>query len=114
MKSAYSIRRPVANAFLVRERDRKLRRDLLSMLAVALPLSAAVLAYVWISGQLWDVGYEVMRLERALERQLELERQLRLEAAELARHGRVETRAARELGLTAVDLEHVVFAGELE
>jgi cell division protein FtsL len=114
VKSAYSIRRPVANAFLVRERDRKLRCDLLSVLAVALPLSAAVLAYVGISSQLWDVGYEVLRLEQTLDERLEAERRLKLEAATLARPARIEELATEELGLSPLDLDSVVFAGELE
>lgn len=114
MKSAYSIRRPVANAFLVRERDRKLRRDLLSVLAVALPLSAAVLVYVGLSSRLWDVGYEVLRLESTLEERLETERRLKLEAAALSNPERVESLATGELGLEPLDLERVVFDGEIE
>ncbi|MCZ6507621.1 MAG: hypothetical protein O7A98_00555 [Acidobacteria bacterium] len=114
MKSAYSLRRPVANVYLVRDRDRRLRRELLAVLALALPLSAGILAYVWISSQVWDVGYEVLRLERVLERQLENERQLRVEAATLSRHDGIERRAAGELGLREVELSQVVFAEELE
>lgn len=114
MKSTYSIRRPVANAFLVRERDRRLRRDLLSVLAVALPLSAAVLAYVGIASQLRDVGYEVLRLEYALEERLETERRLKLEAAALASPERVEELAVDDLGMRPLDLDSVVFGVELE
>jgi len=114
LKSAYSVRRPVDNAFLVRDRDRQLRRDLLSVLAVALPLSAGVLAYVWISSQVWDVGYEVLALEQTLERQMEHERRLSVEAATLSRHGRIEERAVVELGLEEIRPEGVVFAEELE
>jgi cell division protein FtsL len=114
LKSVYSIRRPVANAFLVRERDRRLRRDLLSVLAVALPLSAGVLVYVGISSQLRDVGYEVLRLENSLEQRLETERRLKLEAAELADPERVEALATDELGMQPLDLDAVVFGGEIE
>jgi len=60
------------------------------------------------------VGYEVLRLERVLERQLENERQLRVEAATLSRHADIERRAAGELGLREVELSQVVFAEELE
>lgn len=114
MKSAYSLRRPVANVYLVRDRDRRLRRELLAVLAIALPLSAAVLAYVWISSQVWDVGYEVLRLEQVLERQLESERQLRVEAETLSRYDDIESRAVSELGLREVELSQVIFAQELE
>lgn len=114
MKSAYSTHRPVANVYLVRDRDRRLRRDLLSVVAVALPLSMAVLAYVWVSSQVWDKGYEILRLERALDRSLERERQLRVEATTLSRHDRVAQRARDNLGLRRLELESVVFAGELE
>jgi len=114
LKSAYSLRRPVANVYLVRDRDRRLRRDLLSVLAVALPLSAAVLAYVWVTTQVRDVGYDVRVLEQTLEVQLEDERRLKVEAARLARHEGVGERAAQELGLAEVNLDAVVFVGELE
>ena len=114
MKSAYSLRRPVDNAYLVRDRDRQLRRDLLSVLAVALPLSAGVMAYVSISSQVWDVGYEILALEQTLDHQLENERRLRVEAATLSRHERVEERAIAELGLQQIGLEEVLFAEELE
>ncbi len=114
MKSAYSIRRPVANAFLVRERDRRLRRDLLALLALAVPLSLAVLAYLWVSSQLWAVGYEVRRLENQLAAQLEQERVLRVGVAELSRHLTVEEKARRELGLVELSLDRVVFVEELE
>ena len=114
MKSAYSIRRPVANVYLVRDRDRRLRRDLLAVLAVALPLSAAVLAYVWVTSQVRDVGYEVRALEQTLEVRLEDERRLKVDAARLAKHEGVGERASRELGLSEVDLDAVVFVGELE
>jgi cell division protein FtsL len=114
LKSAYSLRRPVANVYLVRDRDRRLRRDLLAVLAVALPLSAAVLAYVWITSQVWDVGYEVLRLEQTLDSRLDQERHLRAEAASLSRNEGIEERAQSELGLHEVDLESVVFVEELE
>lgn len=114
MKSAYSLRRPVANVYLVRDRDRRLRRDLLAVLAVALPLSAAVLAYVWVTSQVRDVGYDVRVLEQTLEVRHEAERRLRVEAAELSRHEGVGERAARDLGLEDVSLDSVVFAEELE
>ncbi len=113
MKNVYSIRRPVANVYLVRERDRRLRRDLLTMLAVAVPLSLALLAYLWVSSQVWATGYEVRRLEQQLGAQIERERALTVEVAELSRLGRVE-RAAAELGLTPLAVEQVAFGGELE
>lgn len=114
MKSAYSLRRPVANVYLVRDRDRRLRRDLLAVLAVALPLSAAVLAYVWVTSQVRDVGYNIRVLEQTLEVQLEDERRLTVEAARLARHEGVGERAVRELGLGEVSLDSVIFVEELE
>jgi len=114
LKSAYSLHRPVDNSYLVRDRDRRLRRELLSVLAVALPLSAAVLAYVWISSQVLDEGYEVLALEQTLRGQLERERRLRVEAATLSRYDEIEERAIVELGFRELALDEVVFAGELE
>lgn len=113
MKSAYSIRRPVANVYLVRERDRRLRRELLQVVALALPLVVGVLAYVWISHGLLDVGYRLRELELDLEELSQQERALQVETSHLARQERIEGLAVERLGMRPATLEQVIFAAEL-
>ncbi len=113
MKSAYSVRRSVANLYLVRERDRRLRRELLQVLALALPLVAGALAYVWISHGLLETGYRLRELELELDRLAQQERALQVETSHLARHERIEALAVESLGMQPATLDQVVFAAEL-
>lgn len=109
MKSTYSIRRPVTNLYLVRERDRRRRRELLRVLAFALPITAGVLVYVWMTHELLNTGYRTRELEMSLERLEQQERRLQVEASVLAGHERVERLAAEELGMEPIALEQTVF-----
>jgi cell division protein FtsL len=113
LKSAYSIRRPVTNPYLIRERDRRLRRDLLRFVGLLLPLVAGVLVYVWISHAVLDAGYRLRELDQRLERLAQVERGLQVEASHLARHERIERLAAEQLGMHAARVDEVVFAEEL-
>ncbi len=113
MKSAYSVRRPVANVYLVRERDRRLRRELLQVVALVLPLVVGVMVYVWISHGLLDVGYRLRELELDLDRLAQEERALKVETSHLARHERIEALAVERLGMQPATLEQVIFAAEL-
>jgi len=47
LASAYAFRRPVANTYLVRERDRRLRRELFAVVGVVLSLGGGLLGYTW-------------------------------------------------------------------
>ena len=59
MKSIYASHRPVVNAYLVRQRDRRRLRELLLVLALALPLAGSVLCYTWIHLQVLGAGYQL-------------------------------------------------------
>ena len=113
MRGQYVVRRPVPNAYLVRQRDRRRRRELGIVVLTVLPLAAALLSYVWIDVQLLDIGYEIHRLERALTEEQKKERRLLMEASYLSGPERVEERARRELGLEPASLDQVVFAEEI-
>lgn len=113
MRSAYAVRRPVVNAFLVRERDRRRLRDLAWVLMAVAPLLCSMAVYTWLHLEQVRVGYRVDRLERQL-RQLEQgERQLRLESAYLSSPGRIGERAAAELGMAPPTLDRLLFLEEL-
>lgn len=111
MRAGHVVHRPVVNAFLVRERDRRRFVDLFVVIVIAGPVALALLAYAWIHLQVVREGYQIGILEHRLERLLEEERSARLEAARLASPGAIERRAG-ELGLGPPGMEQVLFAAE--
>jgi cell division protein FtsL len=113
LRNAYAFTRPVANSYLVRERDRRRVRELALVLLVVLCLGGGLLAYTWIHLEVTRTGYRIDKLERELTQQTREERQLRLEAAYLASPSQIERRAVKELGLQAPVLEQVIFWEEL-
>ena len=113
MRSPYAIRRPVENAYLVRERDRRLARELLGVAATVLLLGLGLMAYTWIQLEITAVGYSSDGLERTLHELQQQERRLQLEAAQLAHPAAIETRAGRQLGMKPPTLEQTVFFEEL-
>lgn len=114
MKNSYVIRRPVFNAYLVRQRDRRRLRELLGVLALFLLLGGCLVGYVWLHVELLRTGYRVDELERRLEAASDRERELRLEANYLARPQAIERRAAEELGMRAPELDQLIFEEELQ
>jgi cell division protein FtsL len=110
----YAYHRPVANSYLVRDRDRRRLRDLVKLVAALLPLGLALLAYVWVHLQVLETGYHIQVLEQRLTEMTREERQLRLEAAYLASPRRIEERATSELGLAPPEIDQMIFWGEIE
>jgi hypothetical protein len=111
VKTAYSFHRPITNAYLVRERDRRRVHELGLVLAVLVPLGLAVLVYTWVHLEVLETGYEIRRLEARLEEVADRERTLRLEEARLEDPARLE-RVAGELGLAVPRIDQVVFLTE--
>lgn len=113
MRSPHAVHRPVENAYLERERDRRLLRELFIALAAVVALGGGLLAYTWMHIEILRTGYRIDNLEKEAHRLLERERHLRLEAAYRAHPERVEERARRELGMQAPTLEQTLFYQEL-
>ncbi len=113
MRSAYVVRRPVLNSYLVRQRDRKRRKELGLVLVVILPLAIGLLGYVWLNLELIDLGYEVHDLERTLKQQEQQQRELFVESAYLSSPAQVQSRASAELGMVPATLDKVVFLEEI-
>jgi cell division protein FtsL len=113
LRNAYAFTRPVANSYLVRERDRRLLRELLLVLLVVVCLGGGLLAYTGIHLEVTRTGYRIDKLERELDEQTRKERELRLVAAYLASPTRIEQRAVAELGMQSPALEQVIFWEEL-
>jgi len=113
LKSIYAVHRPVHNAYLVRQRDRRRVRELLVGLAGVLPLGVAFIAYTWIHLEVLRTGYHIDTLEKRGVELSRQERELRLEAAYWASPQLVEKRAMGELGMQTPALEQVIFWEEL-
>jgi cell division protein FtsL len=114
LRNAYAFHRPVANSYLVRERDRRLARELALVLLVVVLLGGGLLAYTWIHLEALRTGYRIDLLERQLRELSQIERQLQLEASYLGSPQRIEERAVRELGMQQPALEQVVFWDEMQ
>jgi len=112
LPGAYAVRRPVVNAYLVRQRDRRRWRELAWIVGVVVPLGLGLLAYTWLQLETLRVGYRIESLERRAHQLTQTERQLRLEAAHLADPERLATRAERELGLAPPTVDQVIFLEE--
>lgn len=108
-RSAYALHRPVANEYLVRERDRRRLRDLGKVVLVLAPLALALSAFTWVHLQVLDAGYRIDRLEHELHALEREESRLRLEAAYLSSPKRIERRARRELGMRPPEVGQLVF-----
>lgn len=113
MPSAYTVRRPVVNAYLVRERDRRRLRELALVVAAVAPLGLGLAGYTWLQLETLRVAYRIESLERESHRLAQTERQLRLEAAYLASPERLAERAREELGLAEPEVEQVIFVEEI-
>ncbi len=108
MKTTYILRKEVDNAYLVRERDRRRRRELLAILAVAAPVGLCLLVYIWTHLQVLQTGYRIDRLRRQLHVMSQQERHLGLEAAHLASPGRIEAAAMADLGMIPLKPHQVI------
>lgn len=113
MPSSYAFHRSVENAWLVRERDRRRRRDHLRVLLWALPLAAVLLAYTWLHVQLLDTAYRIVELEAQQERLDQRRAELTLEVARRSALPEVEARAADELGMVPPAAARTLFWEQL-
>lgn len=113
MKTPYAVHRPVANSYLVRERDRRRLRELAAVLLAVGCLGGGLLSYTWIHAEQLRAGYRIDELERRREELERLERQLLLESSYLASPQRIERRAVDELGMQPPGIQQVLFWEEL-
>ncbi len=109
MRTAYAINRPVENAWLVRERDRRRMTELLVVLGIVVPLIVGLLGYTWLRHQVIAIGADTKRVEAELLERRNEERRLRLEVSRLESPARIEGVAREDLGLVPPSVEQLVF-----
>ena len=114
MRSAYAVRRPVVNTYLVRERDRRRLRELAVVLLVVVSVGGGLLAYTWMHLEVLATGYRIVELEKRLRDLGQEERRLRLESSYLASPQQIEGRAVAELGMHAPTMQQVIFWEEMQ
>ena len=98
----------IDNRRVVRTRDDRMSKDLLWIGGVVLILIALFVAFGWPRAALRDTGSTAGRLQREQERQLEENRELRLERAALQDLKRVQAIASGSLGLRAPAASDVI------
>ena len=101
MKSEGVVRlgRPIDNSQVVRQVDPRSRREILLLILLVSVLAAGLGLYAWPELEIRRAGQAGAMLDREKQRLIEENRKLRLEKAALENLRRVETIAARELGL---------------
>jgi cell division protein FtsL len=101
MKSEGVVRlgRPIDNSRVVRQVDPRSRREILLLILLVSVLAAGLGLYAWPALEIRRAGQAGAMLDREKQRLIEENRKLRLEKAALENLKRVETIAARELGL---------------
>ena len=114
MRSLYAQSRPIINAYLVRELDRRLLRELGLLMGIAVLVAGGLAGNVWARSEVVGAGYRIDRMERELHEVIERERRLQLEVAFLSGPQAVERRATEELGMRPWLLDQLIFAEDLQ
>lgn len=89
----YDQKRQIENTHIIRERDRRRFRELLSVVSLTVPVGAFLLLFTWQNLEVIRLGRESTRLQEERERLENLNRNLRLEIERLTALGAVEEKA---------------------
>jgi cell division protein FtsL len=91
--------KPIDNSRVVRQVDPRSRREILLLILLVTVLAAGLGLYAWPALEIRRAGQAGALLDREKQRLIEENRKLRLEKAALENLRRVESIAAKELGL---------------
>lgn len=112
MTTPYVVRRRVENEYLVRERDRRWRRELGVVLLAVLPVALGLLLNIWGQLRVLQASYDIDELENRLHGLEERRQELEVRGASLARPDRVRQLALR-MGMVLPEPESLVAAEDL-
>src|SRR6185436_4078151 len=103
----YTQKKPIENAHIVRERDRRRSRELLAVLALGVPIGAFLLLFTWQNLEVIRLGHEATRLQKQKQEIENANKALQLDRDRRTSLGAVEQRAV-DLGFQHTDPRAVV------
>jgi cell division protein FtsB len=103
----YAQKRPIENMHIIRERDRRRFRELLSVLSLVIPLGLFLLLFTWQNLEVIRLGREASSLQKEREKLANANRDLRLELERLTSLDTVEEKAAK-LGFVRTESARMV------
>jgi cell division protein FtsB len=103
----YTQKKPIENAHIVRERDRRRFRELLAVLALGIPIGAFLLLFTWQSLEVIRLGREATSLQQKRKQIEDANKALQLELDRLTSLDAVEKKATN-LGFTPTDPHAIV------
>jgi hypothetical protein len=108
----YTQKKPIENAHIVRERDRRRFRELLAVLSLGVPLGLFLLLFTWQNLEVIRLGREVTRLQKIQKQIDEENKKLRFELDRLTALESVEKRA-QALGFKPTDSKAIVMVNSV-
>ena len=103
----YAQKKPIENAHIVRERDRRRFRELLAVFSLGVPIGLFLLLFTWQNLEVIRLGREATRLQKTRKELAEDNKRLQFELDRLTALESVEKRAAK-LGLRPADPAAIV------
>jgi cell division protein FtsB len=103
----YTQKKPIENAHIVRERDRRRFRELLAVLSLGLPIGLFLLLFTWQNLEVIRLGREATNLQQQRKQIEDANKALQLELDRLTSLDAVE-RKATALGFTPADPHAIV------
>src|SRR5438045_4266377 len=103
----YTQKKPIENAHIVRERDRRRFRELLAVLGLGVPIGLFLLLFTWQNLQVIRLGHEATSLQKQRKDIEDANKALQLELDRLTALDAVEKKAT-SLGFEPTDPRSVV------
>lgn len=103
----YTQKKPIENAHIVRERDRRRFRELLAVLSLGIPIGAFLLLFTWQNLEVIRLGREATRLQQQRKQVEDANKALQLELDRVTSLDSVE-RKATALGFAPADPRAIV------
>jgi hypothetical protein len=103
----YAQKRPIENAHIVRERDRRRFRELLAVLSLGIPIGAFLLLFTWQNLEVIRLGREATHLQEQRKLIEDANKSLQLQLDRLTALDAVEKKA-QSLGFAPADPRSVV------
>ena len=106
----YAQKKPIENAHIVRERDRRRFRELLAVFSLGVPIGLFLLLFTWQNLEVIRLGREATRLQKTRKELSEDNKRLQFELDRLTALDSVESRAGK-LGLRPAAPASIVTVG---